>query len=96
MSPSRKMLINAADQEEFRVAILEEGMLTEFALEAASREQTKGNIYKGVVANVEPSLQAAFLNYGGNRHGFLPRPKSTPTITMKRSRIAPRSASSRP
>jgi ribonuclease E len=72
MSPSRKMLINAADPEEFRVAILEEGLLTEFALEAASREQTKGNIYKGVVANVEPSLQAAFLNYGGNRHGFLP------------------------
>ncbi len=72
MSKSRKMLINAADPEEFRVAILEEGLLTEFALEAASREQTKGNIYKGVVANVEPSLQAAFLNYGGNRHGFLP------------------------
>jgi ribonuclease E len=72
MSRSRKMLINAADPEEFRVAILEEGLLTEFALEAASREQTKGNIYKGVVANVEPSLQAAFLNYGGNRHGFLP------------------------
>ncbi len=72
MSPSRRMLINAADPEEFRVAILEEGLLTEFALEAASREQTKGNIYTGVVANVEPSLQAAFLNYGGNRHGFLP------------------------
>jgi len=72
MSPAQKMLINAADPEEFRVAILEEGLLTEFALEAASREQTKGNIYKGVVANVEPSLQAAFINYGGNRHGFLP------------------------
>lgn len=72
MSPARKMLINAADPEEFRVAILEEGLLTEFALEAASREQTKGNIYKGVVVNVEPSLQAAFVNYGGNRHGFLP------------------------
>lgn len=72
MSPARKMLINATDPEEFRVAILEEGLLTEFALEAASREQTKGNIYKGVVVNVEPSLQAAFVNYGGNRHGFLP------------------------
>ncbi|MEJ2092495.1 MAG: ribonuclease E/G [Syntrophobacterales bacterium] len=72
MSRARKMLINAADPEEFRVAILEEGLLSEFALEAASRKQTKGNIYKGVVANVEPSLQAAFVNYGGNRHGFLP------------------------
>jgi len=72
MSRTRKMLINAADPEEFRVAILEEGLLSEFALEAASRKQTKGNIYKGVVSNVEPSLQAAFVNYGGNRHGFLP------------------------
>jgi ribonuclease E len=72
MSPARKMLINAADPEEFRVAIVEEGVLEEFALEAASREQTKGNIYKGVVVNIEPSLQAAFLNYGGQRHGFLP------------------------
>ncbi len=72
MSPARKMLINAADPEEFRVAILEEGVLTDFALEASQRESTKGNIYKGVVANIEPSLQAAFVNYGGARHGFLP------------------------
>ncbi len=72
MSPARKMLINAADPEEFRVAIVEEGVLEDFALEAASREQTRGNIYKGVVVNIEPSLQAAFLNYGGQRHGFLP------------------------
>jgi ribonuclease E len=72
MSPPRKMFINAADPEEFRVAIVEEGVLEDFALEAASREQTKGNIYKGVVVNIEPSLQAAFLNYGGERHGFLP------------------------
>lgn len=72
MSPPRKMFINAADPEEFRVAIVEEGVLEDYALEAASREQTKGNIYKGVVVNIEPSLQAAFLNYGGERHGFLP------------------------
>jgi ribonuclease E len=72
MSPPRKIFINAADPEEFRVAIVEEGVLEDFALEAASREQTKGNIYKGVVVNIEPSLQAAFLNYGGERHGFLP------------------------
>ncbi len=72
MSPPRKMFINAADPEEFRVAIVEEGVLEEFALEAAFREQTKGNIYKAAVVNIEPSLQAAFLNYGGERHGFLP------------------------
>ncbi len=72
MSPPRKMFINAADPEEFRVAIVEEGVLEDFALETASREQTRGNIYKGAVVNIEPSLQAAFLNYGGERHGFLP------------------------
>ncbi len=72
MSPARKMFINASDPEQFRVAIVEEGQLDEFAIETASREHTKANIYKGVVANVEPSLQAAFVNYGGERHGFLP------------------------
>lgn len=72
MSPAQKMLINAVDPEEFRVAIVEEGSLEDFALEAASREQTKGNIYKAVIVNIEPSLQAAFLHYGGERHGFLP------------------------
>jgi ribonuclease E len=66
------MLVNAADPEIFRVAIVEEGHIEELALESASREPTKANIYKGIVANIEPSLQAAFVNYGGERHGFLP------------------------
>jgi ribonuclease E len=69
---SRKMFVNAADPEEFRVAIVEEGQMEELALESASREATKANIYKGTVVNIEPSLQAAFINYGGDRHGFLP------------------------
>ncbi|MEW6659997.1 MAG: Rne/Rng family ribonuclease [Thermodesulfobacteriota bacterium] len=72
MSPPRKMFVNAADPDEFRVAIVEEGQIEELALESASREATKANIYKGVVVNIEPSLQAAFVNYGGERHGFLP------------------------
>jgi ribonuclease E len=72
MSPPRKMFVNAADPEEFRVAIVEEGQMEELALESASREPTKANIYKGTVINIEPSLQAAFVNYGGERHGFLP------------------------
>jgi ribonuclease E len=72
MSAPRKMFVNAADPEVFRVAIVEEGQLEELALESSSREPTKANIYKGVVANIEPSLQAAFVNYGGERHGFLP------------------------
>jgi len=72
MSPPRKMLVNAADPEVFRVAIVEEGHIEELALESASREPTKANIYKGIVVNIEPSLQASFVNYGGERHGFLP------------------------
>jgi ribonuclease E len=72
MSSPRKMFVNAADPEVFRVAIVEEGQMEELALESASREPTKANIYKGLVVNIEPSLQAAFVNYGGERHGFLP------------------------
>jgi ribonuclease E len=67
----KKMLINASDHEELRVAIVEDGKLEGFFVETAAREQTRGNIYKGVVANIEPSLQAAFIDYGGERHGFL-------------------------
>jgi len=90
MSKPRKMLINAADPEEFRVAIVEEGSLEDFALEAASKEQTKGNIYKGVVANIEPSLQAAFINYGGPRHGFLPLSEVHPDYYQDKSKDKPR------
>jgi len=68
----KKMLINVADEEESRVAIVEDGILEEFTIETASKEQIKGNIYNGVVVKVEPSLQAAFVDYGGRRHGFLP------------------------
>ncbi len=85
MSPPRKMFINAADPEEFRVAIVAEGQLDEFALETTSREHTKANIYKGVVANIEPSLQASFVNYGGERHGFLPLSEVHPDYYLEKS-----------
>lgn len=68
----KKMLINVADEEESRVAIVEDGILEEFTIETSSKEQIKGNIYNGVIVKVEPSLQAAFVDYGGKRHGFLP------------------------
>jgi ribonuclease E len=68
----KKMLINVADEEESRVAIVEDGTLEEFTIEVSTKEQIKGNIYNGVVVKVEPSLQAAFVDYGGKRHGFLP------------------------
>ena len=68
---SRKMLINATLAEENRVAIVDDGTLTELDIEVAGREQTKGNIYKAAVVRVESGLQAAFVDYGGERLGFL-------------------------
>ena len=65
------MLIDAAHQEETRVALLNGTQLEELDVESAARRQLKGNIYLAKVTRVEPSLQAAFVDYGGNRHGFL-------------------------
>ena len=66
-----KMLIDAAHPEETRVVVLRDGKVEEFDFEAAARRQLRGNIYLAKVTRVEPSLQAAFVDYGGNRHGFL-------------------------
>ena len=66
-----KMLIDAAHPEETRVVVLRGNRVEEFDFESASRKQLRGNIYLAKVTRVEPSLQAAFVDYGGNRHGFL-------------------------
>jgi ribonuclease E len=66
-----KMLIDASHPEETRVVVLKGNRIEEFDFESASRRQLKGNIYLAKVTRVEPSLQAAFVEYGGNRHGFL-------------------------
>lgn len=68
----KKMLINALDSEESRMAIVEDGLLAELVIESSLQELTRGNIYKGKIINVEPGLQAAFVDYGASRHGFLP------------------------
>lgn len=68
----KKMLINVSQAEESRVAIVEDGFLQELDVELSSRGQNRGNIYKGLVVNIEPSLQAAFVEYGENKAGFLP------------------------
>jgi len=65
------MLINAAQAGECRVAIVEGETLVDLNVESTAREKSKGNIYTGIVTHVEPSFQAAFVNYGGKRHGFL-------------------------
>ena len=66
-----KMLIDAAHPEETRVVVLRGNRVEEFDFESASRRPLRGNIYLAKVTRVEPSLQAAFVDYGGNRHGFL-------------------------
>ncbi|MGH6854334.1 MAG: S1 RNA-binding domain-containing protein, partial [Aestuariivirga sp.] len=66
-----KMLIDATHAEETRVVVVRGTRIEEFDFESAARRQLKGNIYLAKVTRVEPSLQAAFVEYGGNRHGFL-------------------------
>jgi ribonuclease E len=68
---SKKMMVNATHPEENRVAIVEDGILTELDIEVAGREPSKGNIYRAVVVRVETGLQAAFVDYGAERLGFL-------------------------
>jgi len=68
----KRMLFNATQQEELRVAIVDGQKLIDLDIESASKEQRKGNIYKGIITRIEPSLEAAFIDYGGERHGFLP------------------------
>ncbi|KUZ71299.1 Rne/Rng family ribonuclease [Burkholderia ubonensis] len=68
----KRMLFNATQQEELRVAIVDGQKLIDIDIETAGREQRKGNIYKGVITRIEPSLEACFVNYGEDRHGFLP------------------------
>ena len=68
----KRMLFNATHPEELRVAIVDGQKLIDLDIESSGKEQRKGNIYKGVVTRIEPSLEAAFIEYGGERHGFLP------------------------
>ena len=68
---AKRMLIDAAHPEETRVVVLSGNRLEEFDFESSTKKQVKGNIYLAKVTRVEPSLQAAFVDYGGNRHGFL-------------------------
>ena len=66
-----KMLIDSAHPEETRVVVVKGNRVEEFDYESANKKQLRGNIYLAKVTRVEPSLQAAFVDYGGNRHGFL-------------------------
>jgi ribonuclease E len=80
----KRMLFNATQAEELRVAIVDGQKLVDLDIESANKEQRKGNIYKGVITRVEPSLEACFVDYGAERHGFLPIKE------ISRSAIGPR------
>src|SRR5262245_59437852 len=67
----QEMLINVAQPEECRIAIVEDGALEELYIERTSQDNYVGNIYKGKVVNLEPSIQAAFVDFGVGRNGFL-------------------------
>ena len=74
----KRMLINATQAEELRVALVDGQKLYDFDIEVPSKEQKKSNIYKGIITRVEPSLEAAFINYGAEKHGFLPFKEISP------------------
>src|SRR5450755_2922259 len=88
----KRMLFNATQSEELRVAIVDGQKLLDLDIESAGKEQRKSNIYKGVITRVEPSLEAAFIDYGTERHGFLPfkevaRQFFKPGVDVGRARI---------
>jgi ribonuclease E len=86
------MLFNATQAEELRVAIVDGQKLVDLDIESSSKEQRKSNIYKGLITRIEPSLEAAFVDYGSERHGFLPfkevaRSFFKPGVDVGRARI---------
>jgi ribonuclease E len=88
----KRMLINATQAEERRLAIVDGQKLLDYEIEIEGREQRKGNIYKAVVTRVEPSLEACFVDYGEERHGFLPfkeisRQYFQPGVAVSQARI---------
>lgn len=88
----KRMLFNATQAEELRVAIVDGQKLIDLDIESSSREQRKSNIYKGLITRIEPSLEAAFVDYGSERHGFLPfkevaRSFFRPGVDVGRARI---------
>lgn len=74
----KRMLINATQAEELRIALVDGQKLYDFDIEVPSKEQKKSNIYKGIIARIEPSLEAVFVNYGDTKHGFLPFKEISP------------------
>jgi ribonuclease E len=81
---AKKILVNASYPEEVRVVVVEEGVLTDFSIETTTKENIKGNIYKGIITQIEPSFQAAFVDYGVGKHGFLPFDEIHPDLWVRK------------
>jgi ribonuclease E len=81
-----KMLINAAQKEELRVVIVEDKRVFDFDVERLGRERIESNIYKGRISRIEPSLNAVFVDYGAERHGFLPLKEISPEYFIKETK----------
>ena len=84
----KRMLINATQQEELRVALVDGQRLYDLDIESPGHEQKKANIYKGKITRIEPSLEAAFVDYGAERHGFLPPQRNRPRILPRQLQCA--------
>ncbi|MCP4295986.1 MAG: ribonuclease E/G, partial [Proteobacteria bacterium] len=77
---SKKMMLINATEDECRIAIVENNILQEMLIEHQSKEQLKGNIYKGVAVQIQTSLQAAFVDFSAEKHGFLPKNEINPAL----------------
>ena len=84
----KRMLINATQREELRVALVDGQRLFDLDIEAVGKEQRKSNIYKAKIIRLEPSLEAAFVDYGADRHGFLPLKEVSRHLFKERARNA--------
>ena len=82
---TKRILIDAVHDEEIRMVVLENGKILDYDVQTKDKTQNRGNIYVGVVNRVEPSLQSAFVEYGGNRNGFLPMSEVNPIFYNKLS-----------
>ena len=81
----KKILINATQPEELRVALVDGQRLYDLDIENRNRIQKKSNIYKGRITRVEPSLEATFVDFGLERHGFLPLKEISPSYLLKKN-----------
>ncbi|WP_405220191.1 Rne/Rng family ribonuclease [Lentisalinibacter sediminis] len=81
----KRMLVNATQEEELRMALVDGQRLYDLNIETPSQERKKANIYKGKITRIEPSLEAAFIDYGAERHGFLPFKEVSPEYYVKES-----------